>query len=109
MNHCVKRTRICILESLRPGDRRTGDELYRLLLPKANTDPASIGVGYCNASDRVTFESALREVADWSRGGEVDPAVHVEAHAGGVGLQLGDMSIVPWPEFGEMLLPINEA
>ncbi|MEQ1911714.1 MAG: hypothetical protein ABMA15_23045 [Vicinamibacterales bacterium] len=102
---------VVVLESLPPGDLKTGTELYeQVLVPAAAAQPYPFPVRLESVPDAASFHRTLGHIEDRARRFNHWPILHLEAHGcDGVGLVLADSSVVPWQDVLEHLIRINRA
>jgi hypothetical protein len=100
---------IYVLESLRPGDRRTGEELYDSIIFPRTRELEDCYTQYIRISDERELRAALRQIATNCRDANHLPFVHIEAHGGDDGIQLTSGGLVPWTALTGELTAINEA
>ena len=100
-------TRIHILESLPPGDLRTGRVLRGALLQQI---PESAGrVQYWEVENSQTLHACLSTMlAEIESEGSI-PLIHFECHGDPTGLELASGEFVTWNEFRELFTPLNIA
>jgi hypothetical protein len=100
---------IYVVESLPPGDLRSGQELYDAVLIPAKHAHPGLHVEYHRVASRAELDAALRKIEhDCATGGR-GPLLHIEAHGDTDGLQLGDGAHVPWTALTPQLARINRA
>ena len=100
---------VVVLESLPPGDFRTGTELYdQILVPAAAADRRTVVLE--QVPDMASFRSALSRLAREAKTLPRWPVVHIEAHGHqGVGLLLANGDRLRWEELFQDLAALNLA
>lgn len=103
-------TRIIILESLPPEDRRTGSELSNDLQYYRLERRVDIPIEIYKVRGRTDLFQAIESVGAAAESGET-PILHVECHglADRSGLSLSDYTTVAWGEITAPLVRINLA
>lgn len=98
---------VVVLESLGPGEKRTGTWLYdKVLKPWADANP-TFSVLYNAVGDKMDFFAALRaaEVQLLSQGHA--PILHIEAHGDKDGILLSSGERILWEELRSIFTAIN--
>lgn len=98
-----------VLESLRPGERRTGSELYRdVLLPRQTRNPG-FTAHYDSASSAVELRTQLQNFVNQCGLQGWGPIIHIEAHGREDGIVASDGSLLSWAELAPILRQSNIA
>jgi hypothetical protein len=100
---------IYVIESLPPGDQKTGEELYDSIIFPRTRDLEGCYTQYLKVSDEGELRAALRQIATTCRDANHLPFVHLEAHGGDGGIDLSSGDVVPWTALIGALTAINEA
>jgi hypothetical protein len=100
---------IYVIESLRPGDQKTGEELYDSIIFPRTRDLEGCYTQYLRVNDEGGLRAALRQIATRCQDANHLPFVHIEAHGGDDGIQLTGGDLVPWTALIGALTAINEA
>jgi len=98
---------VVIIESLRPGELKTGAELFDATIAPHILQERLHGRLY-TVSTRAEFLGALEAVRQFAAEGH-SPLIHLEAHGDESGLEVGSGEHVPWVELGPALAGINIA
>lgn len=86
---------IHVIESLRPGDRKTGEDLYDSIIFPRTRGLEGCYTKYRKVEDEGQLRSALREIATVCREANHLPLIHIEAHGSDDGIELTDGGLVP--------------
>src|SRR5690348_6591090 len=89
---------IHIIESLPPGELRTGERLRDVVEPLAQTTTPAIDVYFSRPQTRDDFLGQLANIGDVTANTGRLPLVHIEAHGTGEGLELARGDQVTWSE-----------
>lgn len=100
---------IYVLESLRPGDQKTGQELYDSIIFPRTRELEGCYTQYVRINDEGELRAALRQIATNCRDANHVPFVHIEAHGGDEGIELTSGALIPWTALIGDLTAINEA
>lgn len=97
---------IIVIQSLKEGDRKTGEELFYDILrykPEINKD---VYVKFYNVKNHSEFVEKLRTI---ERDTPENHALtlHFETHGCNDGIGLGDNTIIEWRELFSLLRPVN--
>lgn len=107
MEDVIRFNRLVVIESLDPGDRRTGWDLYESQLKPLEAAFDGLEVSYVWVQDRAALEALivrLTSEADERRW----PIIHIEAHGNEHVLGLADCNVF-WQELGALMAPLNRA
>jgi len=105
---------IYLIESLPPGDQRTGKHLLEDALSPL-CEQYDGNASYAYPQTRVHFFDLLRQIATESSEGQLAPIIQIEAHGhlspnGGTdGLLLASGAVVSWADLGRALRAVNVA
>jgi len=98
---------VVVLESLRPGDLRTGRDLFETTLAPASViDPGFVSEFYEPRSG-PEFLGALATVCQTAQKYGRSPIVHIETHGDKEGIALANGDVIPWQEVAPRLAAIN--
>jgi hypothetical protein len=100
-------SRIYIIESLRPDDRRTGTELYEDTLLPATWRHSWLSIRRLQPGNRTDFLRCLDQVATECRSDNAGPLLHFETHGSEAGLELTSGESVSWSELWRPLAVLN--
>jgi hypothetical protein len=98
---------VLIIESLRPGDLRTGMDLFDTTIAPAALSEGIVGELF-QVETRTKFFGALRRALDLAESGRA-PIIHFETHGDTLGIQLGSNETVLWTALAPALAKINTA
>src|SRR6266550_8567774 len=100
---------VAIIESLRPGDFRSGRELYeKTIAPVSVADGGFLSELYEITTARELL-GALRTIHHGAKLFHRSPIIHMAAHGNKEGLELASRDFVPWSEIAPALTAVNEA
>lgn len=99
-------TQLWILESLKPHERSTGEELRQFVLNRGDSFPGRISVEMTKPWSRSQFMDVLERMFQSADEGNF-PILHVEAHGGEDGLYLASGEMIEWDELSIPLIKIN--
>jgi|GEM_PF-770199 len=97
-----------IVESLRPGDTKTGQLLYRDIKDQAKLLQPTLRIEFRTPASNVQMLAVLDEIACDTRAG-ASPMLHIECHGDQHGIQLSDDSCLDWGDLSAPLIAINRA
>ena len=97
-----------IIESLRPGDHHTGRRLYEDLAPLADASTPPVKARFSPVQSRAAFLALLQSIAEDARLHSHSPILHIEAHGDFTGIEVTSGEYLPWREFTDGLIAINE-
>lgn len=99
---------VYVLESLRPGDLKTGAQLFdELIFPRAVR--MGIEAEYKPVHSRRDLISVIRLILSATAHSNHRPIIHLETHGTEEGIQLADGEVVPWRSIIPLLREINLA
>ena len=98
---------VWVLESLRPGEPRTGEALFDDVIVPCASAYQRIHTFYRRVLDRQHLFAILAEAEEQARSFKRWPILHLETHAGPSGLELGNNDVVSWSELTSPLTAIN--
>jgi hypothetical protein len=87
-----------IIESLRPGDLPTGEQLRNELVPLVEPYRERMVVHFWRETTRADLLNRLALIAADVRLSGRAPVVHIETHGDAGGLQVTSNEYVPWPD-----------
>ena len=96
---------VCVLESLRPGDKKTGTELARWL--KLRGLQLGIHVEHIPLTSKKSLVKHLNAIANNAKAGLV-PVLHFELHGSEQGVKVGQ-DMVSWESLLNLLRIVNAA
>jgi hypothetical protein len=96
---------VCVLESLRPGDKKTGTELARWL--KLRGLQLNMHVEHISLASKKSLIKHLNAIRNEAEAGLV-PALHFELHGNERGVQVGQ-DMISWESLLNLLRTINAA
>jgi hypothetical protein len=99
--------KVHIVEWLRPGDRRTGVELFDELEPLGIVSKPQVGTQLHRVATRIDFLRVLRSVEDEFRATARLPVLHIETHGDYDGIGVSDAEGFTFNELMEELIPLN--
>jgi len=96
-----------IVEWLRPGDARTGWELFDELEPLGIASRPEVQVKFWRAVTRDDFLNLLRTFEDEFRASARTPLLHIETHGNVDGIGVSHDEGINWPDLMEVLVAFN--
>jgi hypothetical protein len=99
---------VYVIESLKPGDRRTGEELHDSVIGPATFTHQRLESQYFFVLDKAEFFGALSEIGRRARAGR-SPILQIEVHGSTEGVELASGETVLWEELQPHLREINLA
>lgn len=100
---------VWVVESLRPGDPKTGEKLFDDVIVPAASRWSDVHVNFRQSPTRVEFATALHEIAESAESEFRWPVIHLETHGSPAGVELGSGEFVTWRELREPITRINRA
>jgi hypothetical protein len=98
---------VVVLESLPPGDLRTGRDLFETTLaPASVADPGFVSEFY-EPQSGADFLAALATIGQTAKRYGRSPIVHIETHGGTEGIALCNSDLVRWADVADRLTAIN--
>jgi hypothetical protein len=99
--------KVHIIEWLRPGDRRTGWELYGEVEPMGIMSNPRVDVAFHQVATRATFIDTLRRIENEYRATGRLPLLHVETHGSDEGIGISNSEGFTFGELMNELIPLN--
>ncbi len=99
--------KIEIIEWLRPGEIKTGWDLFGEVEPMGIVSTPTVGVQYRQVSTRAGFLAALRAIEKEFRATGLLPLLHIETHGGTGGIGISEHEGISFSELMEELIPLN--
>jgi hypothetical protein len=107
MNNRINFHTIQIIEWLRPGDRRTGWELFDELEPLGIASKPEVEVKFWRVTTRDEFIERLRGLeANVGASGRI-PLLHIETHGSDSGIGVSPEEGIIWADLMEELIALN--
>jgi hypothetical protein len=108
MDAALRLGKVHIIEWLRPGDRRTGRELFDELEPMGIVSQPNVLVGFRSVSTRLEFIALLREIEQDFRRTRRVPFLHIETHGNDDGIGISQAEGLTFFELMTELIPLNQ-
>jgi hypothetical protein len=105
----VRFNAVYVLESLAPGEPKTGQDLFDLAVYPGTVSLEGMHAEFTPIANEEALLKRLSEIAYAARVGNHLPIVHLEAHGGSDGIELADGAYVPWTRLIPAFTAINEA
>ena len=105
----VRFNAIYVVESLPPGDLKTGRALYDDIIYPATIQLAGVHTQFISAPSHDAFIQALATVGRAVRLSHHLPILHLETHGSTDGVALGDGTHITWRDLVPILGDINQA
>jgi hypothetical protein len=103
-------SRIVVVESLEPHERRTGEELTDFINQLVDAAAAGVRAEYRVCDNALEFKALVSSLAAEARQTGSVPILHVECHGGkNIGLEFRNSSVLSWDELSLTLLELNVA
>jgi hypothetical protein len=99
--------KIEILEWLRPGEMKTGRDLFDEVEPMGIASTPAIRAQYRQVWTRAEFLAALREIENEFRATAMLPLLHIETHGSIGGIGVSEQEGIAFAELMEELIPLN--
>jgi hypothetical protein len=99
---------IVIIESLKPGDLRSGRDLFETTIAEATWRDETLYAELHTPANRTAFLASLDEVVRMTEAGRT-PILQIETHGSERGIGLTDGDTVPWSDVAPRLLAMNTA
>ena len=99
--------KIEIIEWLRPGEMKTGRDLFDEVEPMGIASMPAIGAQYRQVSTRAEFLAALREIENEFRATDMLPLLHIETHGSIGGIGVSEQEGIAFAELMEEFIPLN--
>lgn len=87
---------IYVLESLAPGELKTGRDLYESVLNPATHQLRNLHAEFSSVSTKEQLLSRLARITRAAQVANHPPIIHVEAHGGLEGILLADGTRINW-------------
>ena len=101
-------SRVVIVESLNPGEVKTGLETANFVRAQDSTLAARIPIEYHDCNSAQDFINILANLKFDAIRTENFPLLQVECHGDDVlGLEFRDASCLSWPQLSELLAELN--
>ena len=97
--------KIEILEWLRPGEMKTGRDLFDEVEPMGIASMPAIRAQYRQVWTRAEFLAALREIENEFRATGMLPLLHIETHGGIGGIGVSEQEGIAFAELMEEFIP----
>jgi len=98
---------IHIIESLKPGEIRTGESLHGVVEPICSAAHPPIRAFYHKVATRGEFIGRLERIAEWILAEHRAPIIHIECHGCGDGLSFASDEFITWSDLQPLLTKIN--
>lgn len=102
----ISRIGIIVIQSLREGDQKTGEEVYNTFIKDKVTENAEFFHDFRNVKNKAEFLEYFRELDAIFEEGTLC-TIHLETHGSEDGICLSSNEIVTWKEFYDVIRPIN--
>jgi len=99
--------KIEIIEWLRPGDMKTGRDLFDEVEPMGIMSTPAVGAQYRQVWTRAEFLAALREIENEFIATRMLPLLHIETHGSVDGIGVSDQESFAFAELMEEFIPLN--
>lgn len=99
---------IYVLESLGPGELKTGEDLYDTVVYPQKSVLEGLYTEFKRIADEAELRAKLSEIAESARIANHHPILHLEAHGTENGIVLADGTLVSWRSITPVLAAINE-
>ena len=96
-----------IVEWLRPGDAKTGWELFGELEPLGIASKPQVPVKFWRASTRQDFVDLFQQFERMFRETGRMPVLHIETHGDANGIGVSGTERIDWPDLMEIFIPFN--
>jgi hypothetical protein len=98
---------VYVIESLRPGEPKTGSELYDQVIGPASYRLDKLETRLFSVSTRAELFNCLAEMGRRAHYETRWPLLHVETHGDEAGLELASSEFVPWDELAVHLQEVS--
>lgn len=109
INAEIEKFGIIVIQSLKPTERKTGDELQHDILQYKQMIPKDMFSDIKNVVNKNDFFDCMNDIARYAREHNHIFTLHFETHGGDKGVYLSSGECVTWEEFYNSLIPVNEA
>jgi hypothetical protein len=99
--------KIEIIEWLRPGEMKTGRDLFDEIEPMGIVSTPSVGAQYRQVWTRSEFLAVLRRIEDEFRATAALPLLHIESHGSVGGIGVSEQEGIAFAELMEEFIPLN--
>ena len=99
--------KIEIIEWLRPGEMKTGRDLFGEVEPMGIAAVPAVGAQYRQVWTRAEFLAALREIENEFRATRMLPLLHIETHGSVDGIGVSETEGFAFAELMEEFIPLN--
>ena len=96
-----------VVEWLRPGDAKTGWELFGELEPIGIASKPEVPVKFWRVSMRQEFVDLLPQFEQIFRDTGRIPVLHIETHGDANGIGISAAERIDWPDLMELFIPFN--
>ena len=105
----VRFNAIYVLESLGPGEPKTGQDLYDSVVFPHSRALDGIHTEFASIANERELHAKLAAITYAARNANHHPIIHIEAHGGADGIQLADGALVTWRSIVPRFAEINRA
>lgn len=105
----VRFNAIYVLESLPPGELKTGEDLYDAVINPQSSHLPGAFTQYRQIQNRGDLIHCLTEIGRNIADANHHPILHLEVHGNDDGVRLRDGTFVPWTDMTPYLISINRA
>lgn len=102
----IKRWGIVVIQSLKPNDVKTGENLYKDLLQYKSYSNKDCFSSFYNVHSIREFSSAITEIGNSLIDGDI-LTLQIETHGCEQGLGLSNDDLLNWKDFYDMIRPLN--
>ena len=99
---------VYIIEWLRPGDGRPGEELFGEIEPLGLVSEPEMPCRFWKVSTREEFVRLIPIIEEEFKSTRRIPLLHVETHGDANGIGPSAQDGINWPDFMELLIPLNK-
>lgn len=103
----IKEIGLCIIESLRADDKKTGKILYDNTIKYKVFQEPNLSRYYFQINSKKEFFETLKLLIEKIKVDKLFPLLHFETHGGDEGIQLNSSEVITWEELHESLIEIN--
>ncbi len=101
--------KIWIVESLSPGDLKTGENLYKDRVEPTCFQLNEVESKFCRLESKEDFMSLLKKIQKDTKEYGKFPIIHIECHGSEQGLTMANNDQISWKELRDPLIQINMA
>nr|WP_319400881.1 hypothetical protein [uncultured Carboxylicivirga sp.] len=98
---------VAIIESLREGDKKTGEYLHTETLKYKKFQEENLTSLYYCCTNKNEFLAAFKDIIQKNKENYIINIVHIECHGSNEGLQLGSGEFIKWKDFFDITTPLN--